>query len=190
MICYNHINKLLNDISKEGITMKKIIAIVLAIMTLTLTLAATAFAAQDITLDGAKQIALERAGAAAEEAVFTKAYPDYDDGRQVYEIKFYVGTTEYEMDVDAATGEISEFETEEHSLPAADGQIAEDAAKGIALAQAGFKAEDVTFKKVELDRDDGRLVYEIEFVNGGMEYEFDIDAANGKIVKFDVDRND
>ena len=47
--------------------MKKIIAVVLAIATLTF---AAAFAAGNITLDDAKQIALDRAGAAAEDAVY------------------------------------------------------------------------------------------------------------------------
>ena len=168
--------------------MKKIIAVALAI--LTLTFAATAFATQTITLDDAKQIALERAGVAAEDALFTKAHLDRDDGRQVYDIEFFAGTTEFEMDVDAATGEITEFETEAHGIPAADGQITEEAAKGIALAHAGLRAEDVTFRKVKLDRDDGRRVFEIEFVNNGMEYDFDIDAASGRILDFDVDRND
>ena len=168
--------------------MKKIIAVVLAIATLTF--AAAAFAAGNITLEDAKQIALDRAGAAAEDAVFTKAHPDNDDGRQVYDIEFYVGTTEYEMDVDAATGEVTEFETEEHALPASDGQIAEEAAKGIALAHAGFKAEDVKFTKAKLDRDDGRAVYEVEFTENGMEHEYDIDAASGKILEYSADRAD
>ncbi|MBQ6374696.1 MAG: PepSY domain-containing protein, partial [Clostridia bacterium] len=61
---------------------------------------------------------------------------------------------------------------------------------GIALAHAGLRAEDVTFRKVKLDRDDGRRVFEIEFVNNGMEYDFDIDATSGRILDFDVDRND
>ncbi|MBR2571514.1 MAG: PepSY domain-containing protein [Clostridia bacterium] len=168
--------------------MKKIIAAVLAAVILTF--AAAAFAAGNITLEDAKQIALDRAGAAAEDAVFTKAHPDHDDGRPVYDIEFCVGTTEYEMDVDAATGEVTEFETEEHGLLAADGQITEETAKGIALAHAGFKAEEVTFKKVRLDRDDGRAVYEIEFAENGMEHEYDIDAASGRILEYDTDRAD
>ena len=168
--------------------MKKIIAVALAIATLTF--AAAAFAAGNITLEDAKQIALDRAGAAADDAVFTKAHPDYDDGRQVYDIEFYVGTTEYEMDVDAATGEVTEFETEEHALPASDGQITEEAAKGIALAHAGFKAEDVKFTKAKLDRDDGRAVYEVEFTENGMEHEYDIDAASGRILEYSADRAD
>ena len=94
------------------------------------------------------------------------------------------------MDVDAETGAVTDYETEEHALAAADGQITEEAAKGIALAHAGFKAEEVTFRKAKLDRDDGRAVFEIEFVKNGKEYEFNIDAATGRILEFDVERAD
>ena len=178
--------------------MKKWIAAALAVMILTL--AVSALAVGNITLEDAKRLALEKAGIvvtpvdpadpAAQAAVFTKAYPDTEDGRAVYEIEFYVDATEYEMEVDAATGEITDFETEAHSLIEADGQITEDAAKAIALAFAGLKAEDVTFKKTELDREDGVAVYEIEFTAAGMEYEFDIEAATGKILKSDVEKDD
>ena len=101
-----------------------------------------------------------------------------------------MGCTEYEMDVDASTGEITEFETEEHALVDANGTITQDAAKQIALAKVGMKEEDVKFTKQHLDKDDGRTVYEIEFVVNGMEYEFDIDAATGAILEFDADLKD
>lgn len=166
--------------------MKKMFVLVLAVAVMMMSAGALA----EVSLDQAKQIALDHAGVAAENAVFTKAHPDYDDGRSIYDIEFFSGTTEYELDVDAATGEITEFETEEHALAAADGQIDEESAKQIALAHAGLRAEDVTFRKAKLDRDDGRMEYEIEFVAGGMEYEYDIDAATGRILKFDADRDD
>ena len=65
--------------------------------------------------------------------------------------------------------------------------MTEEEARQIALAQAGFKAEDVRFTKCRMDRDDGRLVYEIEFVNGTMEYEFDVDATSGRILEYNID---
>ena len=164
--------------------MRKLFVLALAIMM------AGVCALAEIDLEGAKQIALERAGVTAEQAVFTKAYLDEDDGRQEYEIEFYVDQTEYEMDVDAATGEVNDFETEAHALAAADGQITEEQAKQIALAKVGLKEEAVTLKKVKLDEDDGRTVYEVEFTAAGMEYEFDIDAATGEIVKFEAEKDD
>ena len=53
-----------------------------------------------------------------------------------------------------------------------------------AVAHAGFASPaDVRIKKVELDRDHASSVYEVEFEKGWYEYEYDIDAATGKILK-------
>ena len=146
----------------------------------------------EVSLEQAKQIALERAGVAADAgAVFTKAHRDFDDGREVYDLEFWAGDSEYELDVDAATGQVTEFEVEQHPRAWNEGALVSlDEAKGIALAKVGLKASDVRFKKARTDRDDGRPVYEIEFVSGGTEYEFDIDAATGAILEFDTDTDD
>ena len=164
--------------------MKKLFVLMLAVMM------AGVGALAEVSLDQAKQIALERAGVTAENAVFTKAYLDDDDGRREYEIEFYVGQNEYEMDVDAATGEVREYDTGAHALIATDGRITDAQAKQIALAKVGLKEEDVQFKKAKLDDEDGRVVYEVEFVHAGMEYEFDIDAGSGEIVKFKEEKDD
>ena len=42
-------------------------------------------------------------------------------------------------------------------------------------------------KKINLDRENGRMVYEGEIYYNGQEYEFDIDAVTGDIVKWKVD---
>jgi uncharacterized membrane protein YkoI len=41
---------------------------------------------------------------------------------------------------------------------------------------------------VNLDKDDFRVVYEIEFYSSNMEYGYDIDATSGEIVEYDVER--
>ena len=72
----------------------------------------------------------------------------------------------------------------------AENTITEDTAKQIALEKAGKTAEQVRFTKAHLDNDDGRLEWEIEFMEGGMEYEFDIDARTSTVLEFDIDRAD
>lgn len=66
--------------------------------------------AGQISLEQAKQIAMNRAGVSG--VTFTKAYLDYDDGRPEYDIEFISGTTEYDFEIDAATGTILEFDAE------------------------------------------------------------------------------
>ena len=68
------------------------------------------------------------------------------------------------------------------------GGITEKQALDAALKHAGFTEDQLDFvKKVELDWEHGKKVYEIEFYKGGYEYEFDIDAASGSILKYKKD---
>lgn len=69
-----------------------------------------------------------------------------------------------------------------------DNLISENEAKAIALKDAGYEANEVRFLKAKLDFDDGRYEYEIEFrAEGNLEYDYTINAENGKIVEFDRD---
>ncbi len=143
----------------------------------------------ELTLDEAKKIALKKAGLKETEVKFTKAKLDRDDGKMLYKIDFYHGTTEYEAEIDADTGDIIswEIDAEDEKKPADDEIISLAKAKKIALDKADLKESEVTFTKAELDRDDGRLVYEIEFVNGRTEFEAEIDAADGEILNWEID---
>ena len=44
-------------------------------------------------------------------------------------------------------------------------------------------------KEIHLDRENGRMVYEGEIYHNGWEYEFDIDAVTGAIVKWKAKRD-
>ena len=64
--------------------------------------------------------------------------------------------------------------------------ITKDEAKEIALNHAGYNADEVKFTKAKLDRDDGRYEYDIEFrTDDYIEYEYSINAENGRILEFD-----
>ena len=62
--------------------------------------------------------------------------------------------------------------------------IGMEAAQAAAYAHAGVDAAQVMLVEVDFDYEDGRMVYEIEFYAGGAEYEYDIDASTGAVVKF------
>ena len=69
--------------------------------------------------------------------------------------------------------------------------ISQDKAKEIAFTAAEVKEKDVKRLKTKLDREDDNrgifYVYEVEFLHDGYEYEFEIDAENGEIIKSDVE---
>ncbi len=158
----------------------------------------------------ARSIALAHAGVNEGDAVFVRAYPDRDDGRIVYDVEFYSGNTEYDYEIDAATGQIVGFDRdiENHmipggvaaaqppvpirTLPALVGEyIGEERAKAIALADAGLSESRVGRMRIHLDRGRGRHVYEVDFrADGWTEYDYEIDAVSGAILESDVDYDD
>ena len=60
----------------------------------------------------AKAIALAHAGVSESDAARLEAKRDRDDGRDEYDVEFYVGRTEYSYEIDAASGEILSFEAD------------------------------------------------------------------------------
>lgn len=65
--------------------------------------------------------------------------------------------------------------------------IGSEKAQQIALENAGLSADSVTFIRTHLDYDDGRAEYEVEFYQGNVEYDYDIDAVSGTILSYDHD---
>ena len=87
--------------------MKKIIAITMVFTLIALTGAA---ALAEISKADAKQIALEKVGLAENDVHFTECHKDFENVRQVYEVEFRKGTTEYEFDIDAGTGAVVDMD--------------------------------------------------------------------------------
>lgn len=140
--------------------------------------------------DAAVDAALGHAGVTRSEVRKLDVDLDYEHGSMVYEVEFEVGAAEYEYDIGAADGDIVWYEIErdgtvEQGGSAIDGKaaISSDDAKTAALNHAGLTTAQVTHLKAELDREGGKLVYEIEFKSGGHEYEYVIDAATGAVIK-------
>ena len=68
--------------------------------------------------------------------------------------------------------------------------ITKEEAKAIALERAELKETDVRFVKVELDRERGTAVYEVEFNHGLKEYNAEIKAEDGTILKWEEEFED
>ena len=148
-----------------------------------------------ISVEAAKQKALEDAGVKAEEAVFLRAYYDSDDIVPHYDVKFEANGYEYEYEVKASDGSVLEKDVDRERKPVNSSQVPEeyisaDRAKSLAYEHAGVKAADVKFSKAELDRDDLIVHYDVEFVADRYEYEYEINAESGKVIAFDKEFND
>ena len=68
---------------------------------------------------------------------------------------------------------------------AAASAVNEDSALSIALEHAGVTREQLVHSRVKPDRDDGLMIFEVEFITtDGMEYDYDINQADGTILSF------
>ena len=63
-------------------------------------------------------------------------------------------------------------------------EIGVEAAKKIALERVGVNEASVTFILTNLDMDDGRLEYDVEFYSDKTEYEISVDDYTGDITEF------
>jgi uncharacterized membrane protein YkoI len=143
-----------------------------------------------ITMEEAKEIALAHAGYTEADVTFVKEELDTDNGRQEYEIEFYSGNTEYDYEIDASTGDILSYDSDVEnystsgSIESGESKtyIGEEKARSIALAKVPrAKESDI---RLHLDSEDGVAEYEGSVVYDNVEYEFEIDAATGKIMNW------
>ena len=163
--------------------------------------------AMPIGRDAAAYAAEQYAGTAALDSVTAEVDPELDESPAHYEVELHTQWGEFEYLVDAYTGKVlsgqkdllatvsAQNETARPSgqKPAPSG-VAQDIgyakAKSIALNHAGVSESKAYDMDIELDEEDGKLVYEVEFKSSGMEYDYEIDAATGTILKQEAERDD
>lgn len=61
--------------------------------------------------------------------------------------------------------------------------IGREKAKKIALDDAKVKESEIRDLDIELDRDDGTIHYDVDFEVGGKDYDYEIDAKTGEILR-------
>ncbi|MFD1067116.1 PepSY domain-containing protein [Oceanobacillus locisalsi] len=131
---------------------------------------------------------------------------DKEDNNLYYEAEIIADNQEYDVVIDAATGEVVHEEKddddrdEERNMEggqqeASEGNENNHADKNniiaqneaIEIAKQEFDGEVV---ELELDYDDGRYVYEMELANGEQEADIDIHGETGDILSLEVDYED
>ncbi len=113
---------------------------------------------------------------------------EFDEDDNEYDIEVIHDGSEYELQINASTGEVKEIEQDDDdrddsgSREAAGSFISSDEAAGIALDAAGGG----TVKEWELDKEDNEYDFEIDY--DGHEYEVEINATSGEVL--DVEQDD
>ncbi len=155
-----------------------------------------------ITAEEALAIVLEKSGVNADDVIGLDIELDSSKWTEslFYEIEFKAGGMEYDYELVASTGDILKEEIEaddddndrnpDLSRPGStDEYIHVREALLIVCEDAGL-GERTKGMEHEFKLKNGRAVYEIEFEDGNMEYEYWIDAKTGEIVDKKVSRDD
>lgn len=183
--------------------LKKLSSLALA-FALVFSLSVSAFAA-DVSADKAKEVALAKAGVAAEDVLNLRVVVDYDDGLKFYDVSFLVPQAdgsylEYEVEVGAANGKVYDYDVDREGRakvkaePKAEAkpkaEVKVDNSKDVGLAEAkkaalahfGVSEAEVKFYEARKDYDDGVQVYELGFAKGyEVKYSCEVVAANGLV---------
>ncbi len=107
---------------------------------------------------------------------------DEEDGRS-WEVTLVVDGQGVELTVDAATGEVT---GERSTDPDAEQQEAPSVTAADAI-DAALDEKPGTLHSLELDRDNGTVVWEATVIDGTQEWEIVIDSSSGDILRADLD---
>ena len=138
----------------------------------------------------AGQSALSHAGLTQQQVSGLRIELDHDDG--MYEVSFRTADAKYEYDINAYSAAVTGFEKETlRSAAEATGAaafLAPEKARDIALRHAGVTIAQAADLEVELEKDDQE--YEVSFHAGGQEFEYNIGARSGTILKYSSEPDD
>ena len=163
--------------------------------------------AMPIGRDAAAYAAEQYAGTTALDSVTAEVDPELDESPAHYEVELHTQWGEFEYLVDAYTGKVLSGQKDLPTTVSAQNEAAKPSgqkpapsgtaqdigyakAKSIALNHAGVSESKAYDMDIELDEEDGKLVYEVEFKSGGMEYDYEIDAATGTILQQETEKDD
>ena len=163
--------------------------------------------AMPIGKDAAAYAAEQYAGTTALDSVTAEVDSELDESPAHYEVELHTAWGEFEYLVDAYTGKVLSGQknlltaastpnettkpSDQKPDPSGTAQdIGHAKAKSIALNHAGVSENEAYDMEIELDDEDGTLVYAVEFKSGGMEYSYEINAATGAILKHEAEIDD
>ena len=138
--------------------------------------------AKYISKNEAKNIAFKRVNVS--NASSTEIEFKYKSGLPIYEVEFYSNGNEYDFTINAQTGEILYYDVNDKSV-SNQKYISKEKVKSIVLSNS--KVTNYRDYEIELDTENGKVVYEVSFDAGNKEYDYKIDAITGKILSKEID---
>ena len=111
-------------------------------------------------------------------------------GKTVYEVTILDGKTEKENKIDGQSGAILKSKTKDLSQDREDQQlIGASVQLDLAKVESQMKSKypNASIEKVELDVEEGKLVYSVSLREGNQEIELELDANTGTVLEEDVD---
>lgn len=163
---------------------------IIALMTSFVPIKSNIEAKNKINKNDAIEIALKHANIKQEDIDSIKVKRDYDDNIYEYEVKFTYKNKKYDYTIEETSGEITEYEVKKVKNKKTKNKISKSKALEIALSHANLKESQITLTKSKLDNDDGNTKYEIEFIYGQYEYDYEIDAISGEVLDYEKDIDD
>ncbi len=104
----------------------------------------------------------------------------YDDGIYRYKAKLQKGDKRYSLEYHARTGKLLEYKWELKSFQGKNKYSYIGWRKAKRIARSRMPGAEVV--RVEIRREDGPPVYEVELIKDGFEYEIEIHARTGKVL--------
>lgn len=156
----------------------------------------------ELTLEDARQLVeIQYPG------TITEIELDKEQGETVYEVEVVTDDKEYEVKLDANTGEIIKLEEKhkkqsvtndqqhqteydvkkEHNKNVPEQNKKSNMIEMTTAIEIAIQEFPGTVTEAELDREDGRLIYEIGIKSKGEEAEIEIDAYTGEVIVIEID---
>ena len=139
-----------------------------------------------ISIDNVKDIVFKHAKVENKNVTNLEIEYDYENGNMIYDVEFHCNNIEYDYEVDAVSGKILKIEIENNNNNnnSNNKYLSKNKIEEIAIKKANVsKYYDYD---IEFEFKGGTPIYEVEFETDGAEYEIEIDAKNGNIIKYEV----
>ena len=155
-----------------------------------------------LSKDEVKEIILKDTKLSKEDITFKEIDLDLEKETKKYDVEFYYNRVEYNYEIDAKTGKIiysdyinntninqentnnNDTANNENSNNTTNdtNYISQEEAKDIALKDAKFSKQEVTFTDIDFEFQNGVAIYEVDFYKNNLEYEYKINAVNKNII--------